>query len=177
MARPRLLSTPRQHNGDQEVRSYPASEIAAHNQQKNPESTHQQVATSRRKANNVSRLCRRAQLPPHNKPSSKNDGTRSWARQGSAFENDHAAAWAQPGENDRLRSRDDQLRRAPGPGIESQATLRLRKKAAVGPFPVSTTAFLYLKTLVDCDEWSRCETDEDLACYCTSRLVTLANAN
>ena len=188
MAHLRLLSASSQHNRDQEIRSYPASQIAAHNQQENSKSTHHQVATSRRKANNVSRLCQRAQLPPHDKPSSKNHGRRSW-RQLDGMWADQLLSCAplfelgrqvaQAGENGlRLRPGDrPAASRSRARDRIAALRLRLRKKAAVGPFPVSTTAFLYLKTLVDCDEWSRCETDEDLACYCTSRLVTLANAN
>ena len=30
---------------------------------------------------------------------------------------------------------------------------------------------------VDCDEWSRWKNDEDLACFCTSRLLILVNPN
>ena len=32
------------------------------------------------------------------------------------------------------------------------------------------------KPSVDCDEWSRCEKSESLACFCTSRLLTSAYA-
>jgi hypothetical protein len=47
--------------------------------------------------------------------------------------------------------------------------IRARKKATPRPVNGTRRSLLYLNPPADCDEWSRCETGVDQACFCTCR--------
>jgi hypothetical protein len=52
----------------------------------------------------------------------------------------------------------------------------MQKAVTLPRDPGSRHSLSYLKLPVDGDKWSRCEKGEDRACYCTRRLLILANA-
>jgi hypothetical protein len=78
--------------------------------------------------------------------------------------------------NHRIPHKEPGTRQTPVDGLATPPPRRATKKAASRPMNGTRHSLLYLNPPADCDEWSRCETGVDQACFCTCRQAIQANA-